>query len=341
MKRYLLIILVLFLLFSFFTPVYSLPLSSNPSTTSLVSWWSLDEVSGTRNDSHGSNHLTDNNTVGSASGIKSNAASFVSANSEYLSISDNASISMGDIDFTICSWVQLKGSKAAYPIVDKHTTATNQREYYLLYSLSFDRFTFTVSSNGTAQEFVNADNLGSPSIDTWYMVCAWHDSVSNTINIQVNNGSVNSVSHSSGVFNGTSPLRLGAFITSVFSNGYTDETIIYKKVLNSDERTWLYNSGAGREYCEVANTCATPTPTITLTSTITNTPEFTFTPSFTPSPTYTVTPVITNTPDSVVQGVEDLFSFQMQSGSFQVTTGGLLVFLLLLLSGTYLYKKVQ
>lgn len=36
--------------------------------TSLVSYWNLVETSGTRNDSHGTNHLTDNNTVGHATG---------------------------------------------------------------------------------------------------------------------------------------------------------------------------------------------------------------------------------------------------------------------------------
>lgn len=37
-------------------------------TDNLISWWSLDEASGTRYDSHGTNHLTDNNTVSSEAG---------------------------------------------------------------------------------------------------------------------------------------------------------------------------------------------------------------------------------------------------------------------------------
>ena len=38
------------------------------SAASLVSYWNLDEASGTRNDSHSTNHLTDNNTVTNAAG---------------------------------------------------------------------------------------------------------------------------------------------------------------------------------------------------------------------------------------------------------------------------------
>jgi hypothetical protein len=45
--------------------------------TNLISWWSLDEASGSRADKHGANTLTDNNTVLSAAGKKSNAGNFV------------------------------------------------------------------------------------------------------------------------------------------------------------------------------------------------------------------------------------------------------------------------
>lgn len=41
----------------------------------LISWYNLDEQSGTRNDSHGTNHLTDNNTVTFRDGIVAGTAS--------------------------------------------------------------------------------------------------------------------------------------------------------------------------------------------------------------------------------------------------------------------------
>ena len=49
-------------------------LNGNPSGA--VSWWDLDERSGTRNDKIGSNHLTDNNSVGYAAGIASGAVQY-------------------------------------------------------------------------------------------------------------------------------------------------------------------------------------------------------------------------------------------------------------------------
>src|SRR6056300_304684 len=52
------------------------------STTDLVSFWKLDEASGTRVDAFGSNDLTDNNTVGQGTGtVYANAADFERSNS--------------------------------------------------------------------------------------------------------------------------------------------------------------------------------------------------------------------------------------------------------------------
>jgi hypothetical protein len=273
----------------------------NPGTTNLIAWWSQDEVSGTRNDSHSTNHLTDNNTVSSTTGKKSNAAEFTSANSEYLSIADNASLSMGDIDFTLCSWVRLTGTKAAFPIFAKWNVGANEREYYLIYSLSSDRFLFAISNNGTAQTVLTGSSFSSITTNVWYYVCAWHDATANTISIQVDNGAIDSVSYSSGGRNGTSPLFIGqiVFAGSTYGNGNTDESLIYKKVLSADEREWLYNAGTGRTYCEVADICATATPTVTQTPTRTSTVTQTHTPTITQTPTQTPTetdtPTVTNT----------------------------------------------
>src|SRR4051794_40520428 len=85
------------------------PAAPSPLLANLVSYWKLDEASTgvapvTRNDSHGTNHLTDNNTVTSAAGKLGNAAQFTAANSESLSRIDNASLRFGDEDFSLAFW---------------------------------------------------------------------------------------------------------------------------------------------------------------------------------------------------------------------------------------------
>lgn len=272
------------------------PLYNNPGTSGLAAWWSLDETSGTRNDSHGSNHLTDNNTVGYAAGKKSNAAYFVVSNAEALTITDNASVSAGDVDITLCGWINLANKSTNHMLISKWSAGTNNRAYWLYYNVTLDRFVIQISSNGEVGGAVSlqASSFGSPSAASWHYVCAWHDAAANTLNIQINNGTVDSSSHSAGIFDDAGPLALGAAYTNPstqYSDALIDEVILYKRVLSADERTWLYNAGDGRAYSEIA---PTPTPTNTATFTPSNTP------TFTPSPTFTFTATFTpsHTPET-------------------------------------------
>lgn len=279
-------------------PAQAIPAADpvNPGTTNLIAWWSLNETSGTRNDSHSSNHLTDNNTVTSAGGKKQNAANFASANLEYLSLADNDNVSMSTSSFTVAGWVYMHSISSSQIIMIKGPALAgnvNLREFNISYNSSpSDRFVFRVG-NGSASSIVTANALGAVSTNTWYFIVAWYDGATGNIYIRINNGSSDSVA-SSGSYNSTYPLIVGAFSDPASSlDGRLDEVAIYKRVLTSDEQTWLYNSGAGREYCEVANNCPTPTPTNTPTPTFTPTNTTTFTPTNTP--TDTPTPSITNT----------------------------------------------
>jgi len=229
--------------------------ANSPGKTNLESWWSLNETSGTRVDSHGSNDLADGNTVLYGTGVRGNAADFETSASEYLSINDNASISVGDIDFTFCGWVKLE-SDISPNIYGQYDFGNNQRSWKLSYDTTADRFEFRVSNDGIAAVFELADNLGAASLATWYFVVVWHDATANTINIQVNDGTVDSGAHATGVHNSTSPFFMGCQANSgspaaTYYDGLVDEACFFKAVLTSAERTWLYNGGNGRVYSEL------------------------------------------------------------------------------------------
>jgi hypothetical protein len=77
---------------------------------------------------------------------------------------------------------------------------------------------------------------GAVTADAWHTVIAWHDSVENTINIQVDNGTVQSKTFTSGTMNTTSPLTMGALLDGTYGlNGYLDEVAIYQRVLSGPE----------------------------------------------------------------------------------------------------------
>jgi len=219
----------------------------------LVSYWKLDEISGTRFDSWGNNDLTDVNTVTSNSGVRGEAAQFTATlvrnDEERLAIADNVDVSVGDIPFTFVAWVRLDQSSKNLAIFSKGDTGAT-REYLLFYDNSVDRFAWGVTGPGGEAIRVVADNFGGldgRNPNSWYFIIVWHDSANNQIGIQVNNGIANTIAHSGGVVDNTSSFNIGAWLDlgDFEWDGRIDEFGFWKKVLTSQERSDLWNSGNG------------------------------------------------------------------------------------------------
>jgi hypothetical protein len=135
----------------------------------------------------------------------------------------------------------------------KWDTNIAQREYLLFWNNSTDRFNWLVSSDGVGNTPVIASTFGAPSLATWYQIICWHDAAANQIGISVNDGSANTASHTTGVFDSTAPFRIGAQgggapSTGSYWDGLLSKCRFWKRVLTSGERTQLYNAGAGLAY---------------------------------------------------------------------------------------------
>lgn len=180
--------------------------------------------------------------------LAGNAAQFTAANSEYLSLADNDSVSTGDIDFTWAGWVYLDAKAANQAFISKW--ATNENEYLIQYQAAEDRFLFYVSNDGTSDVSLAADTLGAVSTATWYFIVAWHDASANTTNIQVNNGTADSAAHATGVRSGAGALEFGRLTEGPanYVAGRLDGWGFWKRTLTANERAQLYNSGTGRRY---------------------------------------------------------------------------------------------
>jgi len=217
--------------------------------TNLISYWKLDEASGTRVDSHGTNDLTDNGSVGSGTGIINSAADFESSTPQYLSHSDNSDLSTGDIDFTFACWLKPESVAGNMVIAGKSTAASGGEEWILRYNLLADRFRLTVQGGSTYTE-IDANSFGFPVVGSWHFVVIWHDSVNNLVGISVNAGTPDTASHTAGVNDGSGPFQIGKYPNdpSQYWDGLVDEAGFWKRVLTSQERTDLYNSGSGLAY---------------------------------------------------------------------------------------------
>ena len=215
----------------------------------LVSYWKMDEASGNALDAHGSNTLTDTNTVTSGTGKISGGRQFTAANTERFELTSNADVSKSDEDFTFACWVKFDSLAAARTIISKYLSS-GLREYMLDYAVfNANRFTWGVSSTGSNYTTVVANNFGTASTGTWYHVVVWHDSVSNLIGISVNDGTPNTTSTSAGVFAGAQAFKIGAWaLANAPMDGIIDEVGLWDRVLTSTERTDLYNSGNGLAY---------------------------------------------------------------------------------------------
>lgn len=222
-------------------------------------------MSGTRADSHGSNNLTDNNTVTYATGKINNAGQFASANSEYLSISD-ASQSGLDItgDMSVQTWFYITSAPTSgneYTIVSK--TSGGSSAYAIRYfnnggTLQLASFLYDSSAPTTN---VNYNKNVTLSTSTWHHIVFTFKASTSTVEYFVDGSSigtvtdlaVNDINNSTGAFN------IGACFEGAnrFMNGLIDELGIWSRAITSTEVTALYNSGNGLNYAGTAGGATT------------------------------------------------------------------------------------
>jgi RHS repeat-associated protein len=227
------------------------PGSGGGSTSStlgndLVSHWHLDEASGTRADSVGTNNLTDNNTVTQAAGKIGTAAQFTRANSEYLSAPNNQSLTMGDISFTLACWVYLDSNTNQMGIIGKSYSS----DYFIHHDIGYAPYGLRFNVRMAADNVIHEVGAPTLSTGTWHLVVAWHDATANTINLQVDNGTVYTASVPDG---GTrtdigDPFEIGRrTYGEMCLDGRIDEASLWKRGLTTQERSDLWNGGAGSE----------------------------------------------------------------------------------------------
>lgn len=217
----------------------------------LVGYWPLDEVSGTRRDHSGlGNNLTDNNTVTDNPGPSiwiPRAGQFTRANTEWLSIADNPSLSFGSGSYTVCFWC-FPDDLNQHFLVGKDTVVGSDREWDTGIEGATDRF-FTERGNANwgVVDTLYASTLGVISASAWYFYRAWHDSLAATLNIQINNGAIDSMATTATMADTAAVFNIGRREANVdLTNGRIAAVGLWNRVITAQETSWLYNRGDGR-----------------------------------------------------------------------------------------------
>jgi hypothetical protein len=225
----------------------------NTLLTGLVSMWKMDETgtSAVRVDSHGANDLIATSSVGSGAGKISNAAHFTGTG-DRLEVASNTGLQTGPVDYTVAFWVNLDINTAPMTIMNK-AGVSGQDEYVVSYKPApIDRFVLEVYAGG-AYANVNADSAGSPTVGQWYLIVAWHNQAATTINIQVNNGVVDSFTPVPPVFSGASDVIVGTYGPGIGAmlSGLVDEAAFWKNhIVSPADRTALYFAGSGLPFSD-------------------------------------------------------------------------------------------
>jgi len=230
--------------------------------TDLISYWKLDESSGNRADSFASNTLTDNNTVGSATGKINLGADFERSASEYLSITDGSQAGLdlgaGGADFSLSLWVKIESNPTQWfmtgaddrALISKYTSVSNQRSFFLEYGYDGTNYVFAshVTNDGTTL-VSNKVVCGNLTTGSFYHVAVTYDASASLFTWYLNGSLVGTTAGVSSIFNSTAPFQLGALSQQgAYMDGILDEVGIWSRVLSADDITTLYNSGSGLAY---------------------------------------------------------------------------------------------
>ena len=227
----------------------------------------MDEASGNRADAHGSNTLTDNNTVAALTGVINNGADFELSNSEYLSITDGSQSGLDlNSDFSISVWIkleQLPSTSGTNFVIIAKDDATNERSYLVLIAPTSNsvsdrpRLLYWSGSGGAGLTALETASVGlsGGDVGAWVHLVYVVDLAAHTIEIFKNASSLGGrvdTGSATSIYNGTADVGVGARNPGggggLFFDGGMDEFGLWGRKLTSTEVTSLYNSGAGLAY---------------------------------------------------------------------------------------------
>lgn len=215
-------------------------IGSIPQSGSIAARWKLNESSGNRADSVGANTLTDNGTCGSISGqFSENAVDFIASNSESLSISDNAALSITG-DLTYACWVKLDNQTGSPKVVlSKYESGQTS---YLFRKEDGDNSWVATLVGGSTKVGIWTQAISN---DTWYHVCWVYDASAGECDFYFNGAKVGSTVTGcpTSLNNTTSAVWIGALYSGTwYMDGNMQDAILWNTELTGSEVLDLYNA---------------------------------------------------------------------------------------------------
>ena len=227
----------------------------DPLTDDLVAYWKLDEASGTRADATGrGNGLTPIHDLGATDGHIGGAfagsfgVDFSPDTATYLDrVGAAPDLALGNIDFTIALWALFANT----PVNPQNLIAKSYwgtREYVVGLTTNLRFWAGMADSDEDFELSGPALPITDPFVlDQWYFVLFDFTTATQIARLSVNGGTpATAIMPIPPAVVADAVFRLGFDETSwYFLDGAIDEVGIWKRQLTGDERTALYNAGAG------------------------------------------------------------------------------------------------
>lgn len=214
--------------------------STTPSTllTGLVSYWKLDEASGTLYDSVNDNDGTATDATLNQTGII-NKCILIDTTGKYISCGTDTTLRITTANLSISAWVKSPG------LTEAHTRVVDKEGSYAMY-VNWTTGYLAFYNTNIDQQF---DGDPVDLIDnSWHHIVVTYDHT-NLIGY-VDGVARETIAHSSDLpDNAEVPLTIGNRIAGDRPFiGNIDEVGLWNKTLSQDEINELYNLGAGKSY---------------------------------------------------------------------------------------------
>jgi hypothetical protein len=206
----------------------------------LISYWKLDEASGTRNDSQGTNHLSPINSPTAVAAKINNGLYCNTGSLQALSCASNASLQVTS-DFTFSIWVRIDDLPAHGSFIITKDDFVGNRDYDF-YHDNVNGFTFQAGTVGGT----SAATVGAPVSGTgqWHHIVVWYDSSDSKARLRVDDTTTYAASATSTLVQTGAAFKLGYDNSGLQLGGCIDEVGFWKRKLTAAEMTALYNGGA-------------------------------------------------------------------------------------------------
>ena len=200
-------------------------------------YWTLDEASGTRNDSVGTTHLSETTAVGAAAGKDNNGANYTWNTTDFGVLDGTADIAVPSA-YSLCGWFKFSAVDANQTLSISAITTPGAITISLVYTADGDLISFAHNEEETLSHSIIPDT-------SWHFICA--TATGATAIIYLDGASVESNPAATLDFDDWNSLRISAANSSAMSGtvGLVDEIVFFPLALTPQNVTDIWNGGTG------------------------------------------------------------------------------------------------